>query len=366
MTPATTVLARTVVAGLLASVFGASLSARDLLVDARGGTDYRTLASASAVAQPGDTLIIAKGSGPYRETLYIKQSGTAEAPIVVDGNGETITALVPVVFQKDGETWTARLPLPFPCVIMHNGERVLQDPAAPSDTFLAPLRLREDKRTVELLPGASPEGWEASARDCPVRISNSSWQTFRNIVVTGGTNDGFNLHGDGKGLRFENITGCNNMDEGFSAHDTIFCEIDGGEFWGNDNGIANAPVCVMTARNIRIHDNLGWGLVFNGASFAYLSDVQVWGNGMAQIIFAAPSAGSCERVVAWAPTWPTRPWRSYTESSTSKAPALTFRGETEKLDPSKWKGSPQIATTPIPSTPKAATAANPSLASPSK
>ncbi|HSI08620.1 MAG TPA: right-handed parallel beta-helix repeat-containing protein [Rariglobus sp.] len=362
MTPFPKSLARTVAAGLLFSLIGAPLFARELKVDARGGAEYNTLAAASAAARPGDTILIAKGSGPYRETLYIKQSGTAEAPIVVEGNGETITALVPLVFQKEGDIWTARLPLPFPCVLMHKGERVLQDPAAPADTFLAPIRLREDKRTVELLPGASPEGWEASARDCPVRISNCSWQTFRNLVATGGTNDGFNLHGDGKGLRFENITGCNNMDEGFSSHDTMSCEIEGGEFWGNDNGLANAPICVMTARNLRIHDNLGWGLVFNGASFAYLFDVQVWGNGMAQIIFGPTSAGSCERVVAWAPTWPSRPWRSYTESSTSKAAALTFRGETEKLDPAKWQGSPQIATTPIPSIPKAATAANPSLA----
>jgi len=353
-------------AAILAIAAHSALPARDLLIDARGGTPYRTLASAISEAKPGDTLVLAKDSGPYRETLFIKQSGTSESPIIVDGNGETVTSLVPLVFQKEGDSWTARLPLPFPCVIMHNGERVLQDPATPPDTFLAPVRLRDDKRTLELLPGASPEGWEASAHDCPVRVSNASWQTFRNIVATGGTNDGFNLHGDGKGLRFENIVGCNNMDEGFSAHDTISCEIDGGEFYGNDNGIANAPVCVMTARNIRIHDNLGWGLVFMGASVAHLSDVKVWGNGMAQVIFETPSAGSCDNVLAWAPTWPSRPWRSYTESSSSKAPALTFRGVTDHLDPAKWQGSPQIAITPIPSIPKAATAANPSLAGSAK
>lgn len=348
---------------LLASAVGASLFARELAVDARGGAEFSTLAAASAAARPGDTIVIAKGSGPYRETLYIKQSGTAEAPIVVEGNGETVTALAPLVFQREADTWTARLPLPFPCVIMRNGERVLQDPAAPADTFLAPIRLREDKRTVELLPGASPEGWEASARDCPVRISNGSWQTFRNIVATGGTNDGFNLHGDGRGLLFENIVGCNNMDEGFSSHDTIACEIHGGEFWGNDNGVANGGTYVMS--NIRIHDNLGWGLVLHHDMPVRLSDVRAWGNGMVQIYFGPKANGTCERVLAWEPTWTTRPWRSYTESSTSNARPVGMRFA-ESVDRAKWQGFPEITATPIPSNPKAATAANPSLTAPGK
>jgi hypothetical protein len=338
---------------IVGTLLSASLFARELKIDARGGSEYTTLAAASSAAKPGDTLILARGSGPYRETLYIKQSGTEDAPIIIEGNGETVTSLAPLVFQREGETWIARLPLPFPCVIMHHGGRVLQDPAAPADAFLAPIRLREDKRTVELLPGASPEGWEASASDCPVRILNTSWQTYRNIVATGGTNDGFNLHGEGNGLLFENITGCNNLDEGFSSHDKMLCEIRGGDFWGNDNGIANGPTCRLS--NILIHDNLGWGLVLNSSSAIHLSDVKVWGNGMVQIYFGPNANGSSDRVFAWAPAWPSRPWRSYTESSTSKAPALALRFA-ETVDQSKWQGFPEIASTPIPTTPKTADA----------
>jgi len=343
---------------VLGASSGPCLRARELLVDARGGAPYRTLAPAAQAAAPGDTIVIAKGSGPYRETLCIRQSGTEGAPITVEGNGETITALAPLPFHRENGVWVARLPLPFPCVITHDGTRMLQDPNAPADTFLGPLRLRADKRTVELLPGSSPEGWEASARDCPVRVYNASWQTFRDIVATGGTNDGFNLHGDGHGLLFENITGCNNLDEGFSSHDTISCEIHGGEFLANDNGVSNGGA--YTLRDVSIHDNIGWGLVLNGGT-AHLTDVRVWGNAMAQIIFSSKSAGTCENVLAWAPTWPTRPWRSYTESSTSKAPALAFRFEDE-VDPARLQGMPQIARTPAPSAPKAADPAlNPNL-----
>lgn len=343
-----------------ASLFIAGgLTARDLLVDARGGADYATLAAAAAAAQPGDTLILAKGSGPYRETLYIKRSGTETAPIVVEGNGETVTALVPLKFQPEGDSRVARLPLPFPCVITHNGERILQDPAAPETAFLGPIRLRDDKRTVELLPGASPEGWEASAADCPVRVVNASWHTYRNLVATGGTNDGFNLHGEGKGLVFENIVGANNLDEGFSPHDGIVCEINGGDFWGNDNGVAGGPDYALT--NVRIHDNLGWGLVLNGTKRIRMTDVSIWGNGMAQVIFNAGAGGSAERVRVWTPSWPSRPWRSYKESATSKAPALAFRFD-DQVDRAAWQGFPRLADTPPPSTPKAAASASPTLA----
>ncbi|CAM2978683.1 right-handed parallel beta-helix repeat-containing protein [Rariglobus hedericola] len=350
MTPSSQLLPRTVAASLLFSVLGSSLFARELKVDARGGADYTTLAAAVAAAGAGDTLVIAKGSGPYRETLYIKQSGTAATPIVVEGNGETVTGFAPLVFQREGDTWTARLPQAFPTVIAFNGVRILQDAGG---TFLGPVKLREDNRTVELLPGASPEGWEASARDCAVRVTGASHQVYRNLVATGGTNDGFNIHGDGKGLRFENITAANNLDEGFSAHDDTVCEILGGDFWGNDNGISNNLNTVMTATDITIHDNIGWGLGFSGNTVSHLANVQIWNNGMAQVRFESKASGTLKNVVAWAPSWVERPWTTYKESSTSRAAPTVFRGEAPLPSSELWQGSLQIGANPPPAFPKA-------------
>ena len=48
-----------------------------------------------------------------------------------------------------------------------------------------------------------------------------------------------NVHGDARGLKFYNIVGYDCFDEGFSAHDTCECEIIGGRFYGNENGIAD-------------------------------------------------------------------------------------------------------------------------------
>lgn len=339
-----TVPFRLLIAATFSTAFGPALPARELAVDARGGAAYRTLSAATAEARPGDTLVIAKGSGPYRETLYIRQSGTPGAPIVVEGNGETVTGFEPLVFQREGDVWTARLPQPFPVVITQLGVRILQDPSAGPGTFLGPIRLREDQRTVELLPGASPEGWEASKRDCAVRIADASYQTYRHLVATGGTNDGFNLHGKGTGLLFENITGCNNLDEGFSAHEEIVCEIKNGDFSSNDNGVFNIGKSVLRATGLKIHDNLGWGFGLAGEARGELTDLQSWGNGMAQIYFEPGASGTCDRVLAWPPTWTSRPWRSYTESAASKAAPSAFRGDAAHPAPERWQGTPQLAT----------------------
>lgn len=333
-----------------AAVFGLlsllpPLAARELLVDARGGAPYRTLAAATAQLAAGDTLVIAKGSGPYRESLWIKASGTAAAPIVIEGNGETITGFDRLAFQKEGEVWTARLPRPFPAVIAQNGVRILQDA---DGVFLGPIRLRSDNRTIELLPGASPDGWEASARDCPVRVADASHHVYRNIVATGGFNDGFNLHGVGDGLDFENVTGCNNLDEGFSAHETIACEIRGGAFWGNDNGIANVNQSAATIADVDVHDNLGWGLWFHQGTVTHLARVRAWNNGMAQLSLEESASGEFDRVVVWQPAWTTRRWRSYMESSTSRAAPAALRALALNPPPEHWKGRPEIGSDPAP------------------
>ncbi|MFA6286643.1 MAG: right-handed parallel beta-helix repeat-containing protein [Opitutaceae bacterium] len=339
-----------IVSPLAFAVLGATASARDLVVDARGGTPYATLSSAVAEAGPGDTIIIAKGSGPYRETLALKKSGTAEAPIVVEGNGETVTGFEPLVFAKENGAWLARLPKPFPLVLTYNGVRVLQDATAAPDVFLAPIKLREDKVTIELLPGGSPENWEVSVRDCAVAIHNASYQTYRNLVATGATNDGFNIHGKGEGLLFENIVGANNLDEGFSAHDGIACELRGGFFFRNENGIAN-PNDRTIATGVRVYDNLGWGLSLNQSSVATLVDVKSWNNDLAQYRFIHSARGTCAEVWAWAPTWTTRRYRSYTDSANSGNKPCALSNYAAAPLPGTWPSLPQIATTPVPPNP---------------
>jgi len=285
---------------------------RILQVDQRGGADYTSLQAAAKDCRPGDTISIAAGSGPYREVLDITQSGRPDAPIVIEGNGELITGFEPLSnFHKSGDTYVCEIPVAFPYVLTYQGKRLRQD--AETGQFGKYALLSEDKKSIQLLPGVSTEGWEVSTRTYVVKIWNVSHHVYRNLRACGAQNDAFNLHGVGENLVFENIEGFHSLDEGFSAHDDISCEIRSGKFYGNDNGIVNIASSFMKASDVTIEDNLGWGLHLLRCS-ADLNNIVVKDNGLAQIILA-DSEVNWTHVTAVTPTWNARPWTTYKESA---------------------------------------------------
>lgn len=331
---------------------------RVLLVDKRGGASYVSLRAAAQAAQPGDTIKLVPGSGPYREPLFIKVSGEPGRPITVDGSGETVTGFEPLTgFQRVGESWVLdlkpffarlthlqgfvkkdgkwlcnnpRVTLPvFPGVLIYQGERLRQDSQTGQFTKYATFSPADE--TLTLLPGTKPEGWEVSSRDPVIQINNVSHHVYRNLRATGSLNDGINLHGTGEDLLFENVEACQNIDEGFSAHDDIHCEIRHGRFWGNDNGIANAPKCEMKGTDVQSYDNLGWGLSFGAETKTELVDTQAWGNGVTQLIIQAGAQMTLHNVKLYDSAWKQKPWLNYQESS-SRTSGETYLNET-KLPP---------------------------------
>ncbi|MDP0495123.1 MAG: right-handed parallel beta-helix repeat-containing protein [Verrucomicrobiota bacterium JB024] len=332
---------------------------RVLRVDQRGGAPYASIAQAVAAARAGDTIQLAPGSGPYREPLHITASGTPEAPIIFDGSGETVTGFEPLRFErKDGQwvcelaplisrfsrvqgfekqdgRWTSSSPLALPTVITYKGERLFQD--ARTGQLSEYARLSEDRTRLVLLEGVEPTGWEIASRDQVVVILNASHQIYRNLTASGSLNDGFNLHGKGAGLVFENIRGIQNLDEGFSAHDDIVCEIRTGSFSENDNGIGNVARSVMTAENVRCYNNAGWGIWIYNCE-ASLAHVTAWGNGVAQIALQGKSTVSLTDVFAVSPRWSEKPWISAQESARVSAstpyvcaPSVELKGEATVL-----------------------------------
>ncbi|UJR12228.1 hypothetical protein I4U23_016405 [Adineta vaga] len=327
---------------------------RELFVDQRGGTPYKTLTAAVSFAVPGDKIILAKGSGPYRETLNIRKSGTATAPIIVEGNGETITGFNQMRFTFDGNIWIYTLSKPFdtaPVVIAWQGRRILQDQN--TGEFLGPIKLWSDGKTLELTPGTSTEDWEISTRLFVVALNDVSHHIYRNIIATGSLNDGFNLHGHGINIVFENIVGYNNLDEGFSSHDTMSCTITNGRFWANDNGIANVHNSITNITNVMIHDNVGYGLWLPDNTTSNLVDVRVWNNGAAQFRLDSRATGTATRVLVWKSSWNTPPWRRYMESKTVKN-TTTLGGNAAYTPVPFWTGKPEMNTLsmmPIPINP---------------
>jgi hypothetical protein len=212
----------------------------------------------------------------------------------------------------------------LPVVLTYQGERVVQDAQTAQLTKYATYSPGEG--TLTLLPGVSPEGWEISLRQPVIQITNASYQTYLNIKASGSLNDGFNLHGSGHDLLFENIEGFNNLDEGFSSHDQIVCEIRGAKFWGNDNGIANGGGSTTTASDLQSFSNLGWGIAFAQGGPTVLHNVQAWNNGVAQLIFTPGTEVSGDNVKVYNPPWTTKPWLNYQESS-GRSASEAFRNE---------------------------------------
>lgn len=288
--------------------------ARTLTVDPKSAGAYRTLAEAAAQLRAGDTLQIAAGSGPYREPLYIRVSGTAEAPIVIEGNGNEITGFDLLVFAPlpDGRL-AATVPTEYPFVLRHEGRRVKED--ATTSAFEGGVAYERAENRLVLAPGTKPDGWEISARQFAVRISNVSHHIYRDIDATGSRNDGFNLHGDGGGLVFEAVSGRQNLDEGFSAHATIRCEIRGARFSENDNGILNGQQTVTRLDGVDVYDNLGIGVGFNGEARVDAVNVRAWGNGVTQLLLRAGVKPRFEAVRIYRNANTARRWVSHMESA---------------------------------------------------
>ncbi|NBS33251.1 MAG: hypothetical protein EBS83_10740, partial [Planctomycetia bacterium] len=91
--------------------------------------------------------------------------------------------------------------------------------------------------------------------------------TVRNLTVKHAGNDGFNIHGDRRGVRLERVRAIANADEGISAHETTEMEVVEAEVAGNGSsagGVADVNQSVTSYRDCYVHDNAAAGFFFSG------------------------------------------------------------------------------------------------------
>jgi len=90
---------------------------------------------------------------------------------------------------------------------------------------------------------------------------------IRNLTVKYAGNDGFNIHGDRRGIRLENVRALSSADEGISAHETTEMEVIDSEIAWNGSisgGITDVNDAMTTYRNCIVHDNAGAAFSFTG------------------------------------------------------------------------------------------------------
>jgi hypothetical protein len=92
---------------------------------------------------------------------------------------------------------------------------------------------------------------------------------IRNLTVKYAGNDGFNIHGDRRGIRLEKVRALSCADEGISAHETTEMEVLDSEIAWNGSisgGVTDVNDAVTTYRNCIVHDNAGAAFCFTGKS----------------------------------------------------------------------------------------------------
>ena len=258
---------------------------------------FRTLRKASSILSPGDVLDIAPGK-IYRESLVLRNGGTATAPIVIRGNGAVLSGLEPIsdgswtggddglFFSANKACWGALSPR-----VVDQSGRLLT---------VASHRTVKSERAKTLKPGEalwnaegvwyrarkgeSPVGLGLKGyfRESGVKIEDCSHIVIERLVVERFSNDGFNVHGSCHDLTFRQIEARWNGDDGFSVHEDVEACVRGGSFHHNGDGIADVHRSRTSYCDVTVEDNESFGVGFYGG-IRCLRDSIVRNNGGNQI-----------------------------------------------------------------------------------
>ena len=234
--------------------------------------------------------------------LTLTEGGTPAQPVVFDGQGMLIDLGIDVTdhdWIRQGDRWTSQPGLlakhgqqprmagqtaglfidDVPVTIPRNLAMEKDRPEKKSFCYLEPddlqpgqLAYTADAAIVFRWPvGHKPGGSNrlflpaAAGQNC-VSIA-CSHITVRNLTVKHAGNDGFNIHGDRRGVRLERVRAIANADEGISAHETTEMEVIGAEVAGNGSsagGVADVNQSVTSYRDCYVHDNAAAGFFFAG------------------------------------------------------------------------------------------------------
>ncbi len=267
---------KTFVILLSTALFLSSASAREWHInpetgnDESNGTKDTPLATAQIAAnraEPGDIIHLHPENALYRQSITLNKGQTR---LTIEGNGVTLTGADPLKVAWEslgGNLQRTRLPIPRwgRHLLVVNGKKVhmARRSVHPKD-FPPAEELKDGEFRWDDID--DKEGWLTLKGS----TKNLEWAIRPNGIGTGGDlsgiavrnlnarhflNDGFNIHGNARNLLFENITGYENFDEGFSAHDTCEAWIKDSKFWKNENAIADVNMADTYYENCEFSDS---------------------------------------------------------------------------------------------------------------
>ncbi|MBG89766.1 MAG: hypothetical protein CMO80_23095 [Verrucomicrobiales bacterium] len=232
--------------------------------------------------------------------LVLRESGAPDQPVVFDGKGMVIDLGIDVTehaWKKNGDVWTSKPGLlpkhglkprlagqtaglfvdEIPITIPRDLEAEKLSPNRKSRCYFPPEKLQPGQM------GYANDGsvyfrWPTDAlRNKPLYLPPKaglncvsiacSYVIVRNVTAIRAGNDGFNIHGDRRGIRLESVRAFSNADEGISAHETTEMEVVDAEVAWNGSaagGVADVSDSITSYRRCVVHDNAGAAFYFSG------------------------------------------------------------------------------------------------------
>lgn len=201
----------------------------DLNTGTTADAPLATIAHAVSLCKTSDTLVLANTGVPYYESLKLgRLGGTPQQPLVIEGNGAVLSGLEiiePARWQKMADGLYL-LPVdvqpygnPF---LVNRGQRLNSAESVESLAAEEHFWDRESGVYFRCAPGKTLESYELAAtlNVSGLITTSASYIVCRNLICEHFSNDGFNMHGDCRGIYLENVVARHNGDDGISIHES--------------------------------------------------------------------------------------------------------------------------------------------------
>lgn len=208
---------------VIAVALAGSAAARDIFVnnvignDAKAGRradvrptggPVRTLDRALRLVRPGDRIVLANTSEPYREMISlcdVGQRGYPDHPLVIQGNGATldgtVTAAVGAWKYENDNIFSFRPRRLAYQQLFRNGEPLSRVRVANYSGATVPLRplewaLLTDRIALRVEEGKLPEqyGLRHAGLQAGITLYNTEYVRIEDLVIQGFQQDGINAH----------------------------------------------------------------------------------------------------------------------------------------------------------------------------
>ena len=275
-------------------------------VDNRAGSDdndgktqptaLATIARAVSLSRTGDTIVLTNTGLAYREPILLaKRGGTPQMPFTIEGNGAVLSGLQtlpPEKWKKTGDDLyffpLTESPYGQP-YLASAGKRLARGSAADA---LSPEQFYWDRQVgihLKCAPGKTPASYDLGATMIAsgFATASASYVVCRNLVCEHFANDGFNMHGDCRGIYLENVTARYNGDDGISIHESGGLVVRGAHVHHNTFGLQDVNAARSSYNGVLAEHN-HIGASFHGGFYS-LVDCRIRDNTAYQIDIAAAS-----------------------------------------------------------------------------